>query len=49
MLIGGLVTHKLILSSVVGVRGLTDGSQSAVWPLVLEDVHVDQHYLKWVL
>ena len=37
MLIGGLVTHQLISSSVLGVGSLIDGSQNAVWPLVLED------------
>ena len=37
MLIGGLETHQLISSSVVGVGSLTDGSQNAVWPLAFED------------
>ena len=36
MLLGGLVTHQLISSSVVGVRSLIDESQNAVWPLPLE-------------
>ena len=36
MLIGGLVTHQLILSSVVGVGTLIDGSQNAVGLLTLE-------------
>ena len=31
------VTQQLISSSVVGVGDLIDGSQNAVWPLVLED------------
>ena len=35
MLIGGLITHQLISSSVVGV-GSFDGNQNAVWPLALE-------------
>ena len=37
MLIGGLVTHRLISSCVVGVGSLIDESQNAVWPLALED------------
>ena len=37
MLIGGLETHQLISSSVVGVGSLIDGSQNAVWPLAFED------------
>ena len=36
MLIGGLVTHQLILSCVVGVGTLIDGSQNAVGLLTLE-------------
>ena len=37
MLIGGLVTHQFMSSSVVGVGSLIDGSQNAVWPLALEN------------
>ena len=37
MLIGGLVTHLLISSSVADVGSLVEGSQNAVWPLALED------------
>ena len=37
MLIGGLVTHQLISSCVVGVRHLIDGSQNTVLLLALED------------
>ena len=37
MLIGRLVTQQLILSSVVGVGSLIDGSQNAVWLWALED------------
>ena len=37
MLIGGLVMHQFISSSVVGVGSLIDGSKNSVWPLVLED------------
>ena len=36
-LIGGLVTHQLISSFVVGDGSLIDGSQNAVWPLAVED------------
>ena len=47
MLIGGLVTHQLISSSVVGVGSLIDpdGSQNAVWPLARDD-EFPQNYEK---
>ena len=37
MLIGGLVMHQFISSSVVGLGSLIDGSKQSVWPLVRED------------